>query len=79
LENPVKDPKGTAVHHPAALAGAVMAKVKTPRVVFRHLVAPVARADPGKEKVTAVRHPVVQASPEKVKVTIRQAHLVQVM
>merc|ERR1712151_974787 len=80
LENPVKDPKDTAPHHPAALAGAVMAKVKTPRVVFRHLVAPVARAAPGKEKVTAVRHPVapVTAATEKVKVTIQQDPLEKV-
>merc|ERR1712151_529189 len=77
LENPVKDPKDTAPHHPAALAGAVMEKVKTPRLVFRHLVAPVARAAPGKEKVTAVRHPVapVTAATAKVKILREASHL----
>jgi len=77
LENPVKDPKDTASHHPAALAGVVMAKVKIPRVVFRHLVAPVARAAPGKEKVTAVRHLVapVTAATAKVKILREASHL----
>jgi len=46
-----------------------MAKVKTPRVVFHRLVA---RAAPGKEKVTAVRHLVapVTAATEKVRDTV---------
>jgi len=78
LENPVKDPKDTAVHHPEALAGAVMAKIKTPRVVFRHLVVPATAAtekvkvtiqqDPlEKVRDTVVHHPVAT---EKAKVTL---------